>query len=267
MTKPFVEHILTHMEERDIKQNSMIFSEGDTDTNFYLITRGEVEITKKTPEGQNKVIAHIGMGEILGEGVLSGVYIKPASARAITEVRLFVLPKENFEKLLKEHAASGVQFLLSIIEAINRRLSQSNVHLLTLHEINRMIGQFGDDLNHFAEMITLELVHATKSREGALYLHNPYTKTWRTLHSSSKHLSDPMQVDKIKSNGQILRVMVKDNACLILTRDKDDSQYEDSQRHLLELVAEQVGNAIELAERKASDKARTLLQQKKITFG
>ena len=83
-----IQKILMLADEKQFEAGDMIFEEGKEDNNFYIVLKGDIEILKKTTEGKPKVIAEVESGEFLGEGVLSGITIKPASAKAISPTQM-----------------------------------------------------------------------------------------------------------------------------------------------------------------------------------
>ncbi|MBN1258376.1 cyclic nucleotide-binding domain-containing protein [Candidatus Peregrinibacteria bacterium] len=269
-----IQKILHLMKERRFEQNEAVFHEGDEDRNLYIVLSGEIEISKKTSEGVDKVIAELTAGEILGEGVLSGVVVKPATARALTRVILLTLAKDDFDALLKEDPETGVDFLLSVMTAVNHRLNQTNIKLLALYELNKLMGQYQDDLVNLAKALIERLKAILESRDGILFIRNPFSNSYRVVYSTSPAMDESMLANfsfkkpHIASQGdsQFLFVPLKDAGIIILSRELGDKRYEDDELRLMAFVAEQAGNTIESASRRASDKARHILQQKKFTL-
>ena len=266
-----IQKILHITKEKYFKPGEYIFAEGDEDRNFYLVLKGEIEISKKTSEGQPKVIAELKAGEILGEGVLSGAVIKPASAKAVSPVTLLSLSKSDFDGLIEKDPGAGVDFLLSVLGSLNDRINRTNIKLLALYEINKLMGIYRDDIGNLSKGLVSKLLAITESRAGIISLKNPFEETYRVLYSSSADMGDATftHTDKKQSKifsdeaYQYIFVDLKNTGYLALRRGKNDTPFEDDQLRLLMLIAEQAGNTIESASRRASDKARNILQQKK----
>jgi CRP/FNR family cyclic AMP-dependent transcriptional regulator len=267
----YVQKILHLVEERHFNADEYIFREGNEDNNFYIVTQGEIEISKKTSDGHEKVIAELKAGEILGEGVLSGIVIKPASARTVTAVQVLVLPKGNFDKLIKDDPKAGLDFLLSVLGTLNDRIARTDIKLLALYEINKLMGIHRDDIQKLSQGLVQKLIAITDSRDGIILLKKPFEESYRVLYSTTDELTaetfKDFQKDKsrmiLNNNFQYLFVDLKGTGFLVLRRDKKDTPYEDDDLRLLILVAEQAGNTIEAASRRASEKARDILHQKK----
>jgi len=269
-----IQKILHLMKERHFGADEYVFKEGDEDHSFYLVMSGEIEISKKTTEGQSKVIAHLKPGEILGEGVLSGIVVKPATARTLTPVILMALSKEDFDEMVENDPKTGANFLLSVMTTMNHRLNRTNIKLLALYEINKLLGQYRDDLGSLAKALIHKLLAITNSREGILLLKNPFSETHRVVYASSAGMDDKALVKLmggdpkivVLSGAQHVVVGLKDLGLIALRRAPGDPHYGDDNLRLLALVADQAANTIESASRRAGEKARNILQQKKFTL-
>jgi len=269
-----IQKILHLTEEKHFEPNEYIFKEGEEDRNFYIVMQGEIEISKKTSDGKAKVIAQVKSGEILGEGVLSGTLIKPASARTVTPVRVLILTKEDFDELAEKEPRTGMDFLLSVIGALNDRITRTDIKLLALYEMNKLMGIYRDDLPNLSQGLVQKLIAITGSRDGVILLKKPFEESYRVLYSTTDEMDEKTfeSYEKNKSriiseNGfQYLFVNLKDVGYLVLRRNESDSPYEDDQLRLLILVAEQAGNTIESASRRAAEKARDILHQKKFVL-
>lgn len=266
-----IQKILKLAKEQEFKESDVIFSEGDEDKNFYIVLKGNVEISKKTTSGEDKVIAQIGPGEFLGEGVLSGVIKKPASARAINAVTLFELSAGDFQKIVKEDAKTAVDFLITVLKAVNSRLTKTNTKLLALFEISQLLHQHRDDLDALAKGLIHKLLSILDGKEGILLLKNPFAETYRVAYSSSDDLNEDALKDfdleetqsTSNKNGQFLIANLKDLGLLAIRRDLDYTQFETDQLRLLILIAEQAANTIKEASENVAEKAKDLLHRKR----
>ncbi len=269
-----IQKILALMDELKVPAGTMIFKEGAEDHFFYLITQGEVEIGKNTTEGKRKVIAHLKAGDLLGEGVLSGAFEKPASASALGEVRLMRLEDKAFAKLLKEDAPAASDFLLSVLETVNQRLIATDEKVVALHEMNELMDQCRDDLPNLARGIVQKLMSQTQSAEGMLILKNPFEESCRVVHRSSETLDEHMLSEKEWQKAGIRTL--KKQECLVaplgglgaivLCRAATAAHYEDEALRLALLVAEQVARTIADSSFRAAEKAKALLHRHSFTL-
>ncbi len=269
-----IQKILKIAEEKTFKAGDVIFNEGDEDLNFYIILKGEIEISKMTTDGTPKVIAQVEAGEFLGEGVFSGKTKKPATAKALTDVITMSFTMEKFKKLTEEDSNSAVNFLLSVLETANSRLIKTNTKLLAIYEMSELTDMYSDDLKNLSSNLVEKLITITESKEGLLLLKNPFTNTYRTLYSSTPDLNEKSLGDyelnktqKVNNEkGQYLIVDLKGLGSIILMRNNDATQYDSYHMRLLILIADLVANNIKDASGRASDKAKKLLHQRPIGF-
>lgn len=269
-----IQKILERAEEKNFEKGDVIFKEGASDPHFYIVMKGEVEVSKQTSEGESKVIAHLHAGEYLGEGVLSGVAMKPASAKALSRTTLLSLSQEKYEELLKEDPRYAVDFLLSVLESANERLRHTNKKLIALFEVSQLMAENQNNLSKLGKALIEKCRDITKSDEGLMYLRNSFSEDKRVIHSTSSSLtpeqfeafdlSIPQMIET--ESGQFIAAKIDGLGALIFMRKKERQEYQDEDLRLLALVAEQAAFVIKDAKSRASEKARKMLHQKKYNF-
>lgn len=256
-------------EEKNFRQGEFIFKEGTDDPHFYLVEEGEIEILLRESTGNEKVIAYVKAGELLGEGTLSGKTLKPASARAATAVKLLALSYDNFQKLAKDVPQDAIQFLLNVLGIVNGRLSRTNVKLLALFELSAMMSAYRDDLKGMCNRLLQQLLTLMGAKDGALLLKNPFSSHFRTMASTSATLNEDTlkDFDFSKSyamsdkRGYFLIANLQESGVLVFIR--PDKPFEYDQVKLVSLIADQAARIIEETSRRAEEKAKNILHQKR----
>lgn len=105
------------LRERRVPQNHVLFRQGDVADALYVIIAGRIRISITGPLGEEKVLAFLGVGDIVGEmGLLSG---EPRSATALASTAALVLQlrKQDFDALL----ASNVRLMRQLTRVVARR--------------------------------------------------------------------------------------------------------------------------------------------------
>jgi ABC-type lipoprotein export system ATPase subunit len=87
----------------------VIIQQGVPHEDFYLITRGEVEVRLKTANGQEFLVDRLGSGQYFGEIALLRGMTSTATVRAApnTPVRVAALDRETFVSLVAQSAVTG----------------------------------------------------------------------------------------------------------------------------------------------------------------
>ncbi|KAG7331766.1 hypothetical protein KOW79_005735 [Hemibagrus wyckioides] len=91
--------IIDSMEEVKFQDNEVIVREGAEGDTFYIILKGEVEVTKKV-NGQQKIIRKLGQGDYFGELALIREILRTATCIALGSVTCFAIDKEAFEETI-----------------------------------------------------------------------------------------------------------------------------------------------------------------------
>lgn len=103
-------------------KGDIIFHEGQPSDHFYILQKGEVEVSIRKNE-KRVVIGKLGPGEFFGEMGLLSSEPRSASCRALTYAEVARIGNEDFKKTLKNsHPLVG-----KIINVLLRRLRRSNV--------------------------------------------------------------------------------------------------------------------------------------------
>jgi CRP/FNR family cyclic AMP-dependent transcriptional regulator len=96
---------------------SLLYRAGDTGDSMVGVIDGEVDVV-----ADGVVIETIGPGGIVGEMALIDGGVRSASAVARTEVRLSLIDREHFERLVSDHPT----FALQVMRVMADRLRKAN---------------------------------------------------------------------------------------------------------------------------------------------
>lgn len=111
--------------EKCIKEygvNDVIFEEGSTGRELYVVLDGQVEIAKVTDAGKT-VIVTLGKGEFFGEmAVIDGSSRSASAISAAENTRVMKINHARFVYLVSQQPA----FALMIMDALSKRLRASN---------------------------------------------------------------------------------------------------------------------------------------------
>jgi len=109
-------------------RDDVIFNEGQPGDCAYLIERGEVLITKKTPEGEEIELGRLGPGAIFGEMAMIDMQPRMAKATAMLDTTVTFVNHQMFEKKMQA-ADPFLHALLLILVRNVRSVSQQLTQL------------------------------------------------------------------------------------------------------------------------------------------
>jgi CRP-like cAMP-binding protein len=95
-----IESLLASIRTRTVAKGEMVFRAGDPGDALFIVSRGRVEVLSHAP-GQDpasgKSVAIMGAGEVFGEMALLSGGVRTASIRAIDDLELLEISKDDFE--------------------------------------------------------------------------------------------------------------------------------------------------------------------------
>lgn len=110
------------IERRNVEAGSVIFSEGDSAEEAYVVDSGSVEILVRGGDGKPRRVGMVGEGGMLGELALIDGMPRSATAVAASATTLLVVPSRQFEAQL-DRLSPVMRRLFAIVGGRVRRLS------------------------------------------------------------------------------------------------------------------------------------------------
>ncbi|XP_048841887.1 cGMP-dependent protein kinase 1 isoform X1 [Brienomyrus brachyistius] len=189
--------IIDSMEEVKFKNNEVIVREGTEGDTFYIILKGEVQVTKNM-NGQQKEIRRMGRGEHFGELALIRETCRTATCTAVGQVTCYSIDKEVFEETiplehLELHDDSNVFEDIVILE---KKSQSTSLHLKDLVPVLYQEGRFQGD------PVTLGLGGFGRVELVMTLQHGKYYALKRI---SKKHVVAKRQEEHVKFEKQILQ--------------------------------------------------------------
>jgi CRP-like cAMP-binding protein len=108
--------------ERRFPKNKTIVEEGLAGDYMYVIREGRVKVTKLSGDGREKILEMLETGAFFGEMSLLDSAPRSASVKALTEVRILALARNDFLNVLRR----SPDLALAVIREITQRLRQQD---------------------------------------------------------------------------------------------------------------------------------------------
>ena len=115
--------IIKNIDTRFFRSGHIIFNEGDDSDALFIIEKGRVLIYREDSDGHDKEVAKLSKGKFFGEMGLVATQKRNASAKALEDSVLFVIIRDDFQKLLTENEQLAEQISRTFLARYNENLT------------------------------------------------------------------------------------------------------------------------------------------------
>ncbi len=129
LDKPFMDELLSIMEEKKFDKGEFLFKEGESARYFYILQEGQVKLNVGGTAHTVNIACN--PGESFGWSCLVGFDTYTATAECLMPCKLYKIGKDKINKLLDKYPASGMLFYKRLAGAIGQRLVNTYNMLLT----------------------------------------------------------------------------------------------------------------------------------------
>ncbi len=114
--------MLSAGEVRAYPAGTKLTTEGAYETTFYILLKGEVQVTKRFNENEERILKHLFAGDFFGEMAIIHEAPRAATITALTDVEALEIEREAFVRLL--HTNSRLS--LAMVREVSRRLREND---------------------------------------------------------------------------------------------------------------------------------------------
>jgi CRP/FNR family cyclic AMP-dependent transcriptional regulator len=108
---------------------TVLCKEGDTESFMGIVIEGSATVLKSSLDGSSKAVGRLGKDKSFGEMAVLNREPRSATVVADTDVRLLVLPRAEFDRLLDSQPKVAAKFLLRIARLLSQRLRETTGQL------------------------------------------------------------------------------------------------------------------------------------------
>ena len=126
LTAHEVEIFGTFLERREIEAGVNLFLAGDRGLTLFMLETGSVDILKPLPDGSEKRLTTFTDKSFIGEIALLSDIARTATARSTAACKLWLLYREDFERLCKLKPPVAIKILWSLAAEMGLRLARTN---------------------------------------------------------------------------------------------------------------------------------------------
>lgn len=110
------------LEVNELASGAVVFREGESGRELYVILDGEVEVLRRSKRGHETRVAILGPGDWFGEMSVLDVLPRSATTRVLAPSHLLRLTGHDLDNLYRKDMRSYALLVLNIAREISRRL-------------------------------------------------------------------------------------------------------------------------------------------------
>lgn len=130
LSKAKLEALLRLAEKREYPAGHYILRQGEPGQGLLILLTGLVAIRVRMLDGEERVVVHLGPGQILGEIALVDSGPHSASAVAVQPTTGLFIPTEAFWTFCEAHPEMGVQLLRNLASDLAFKLRHLDLSLV-----------------------------------------------------------------------------------------------------------------------------------------
>ena len=128
LNKDELKEISPYFKEISVKNNEVIFSEGDPSDRLYLLSEGNVKIVKHSVMGKDIILEIMSPGDIFGGVAVLDNKPYPATAQAMKAAKIIKIMRSNLVKVMEDYP----DLKLEIVSYFSDKLRDSHEMLKNL---------------------------------------------------------------------------------------------------------------------------------------
>ena len=122
---PELRTIAAYLSYRNIKQDEVVFNEGDAGTYMLILVEGKLAVFKGGESGSH-LLSYEGRGRVVGEMALIDQERRSATCKAQTECEFMTLATDDLDRMAMEHAGLAYRFMYALARLLSRRLRRTS---------------------------------------------------------------------------------------------------------------------------------------------
>jgi CRP/FNR family transcriptional regulator len=135
-----LDRIRLSLHQRRFSAGQAVFLEGEPCQGVYLIQKGLIRTRRMSLEGREQVLSYRGPGEALNLVSAVDGGLNSASADAVTDATVYIIPCRRFRDLLRLHQELASAALKQLCNEV--RLLSDLVESLALHPVRARLARF-----------------------------------------------------------------------------------------------------------------------------
>ncbi|MBS1112549.1 MAG: putative transcription regulator (Fnr-like), partial [Nitrospirae bacterium] len=114
-----------------VKKGDQLFKEKDETKGLWLVHTGKIEISRITADGWRQTLVVLPAGHFFGELSILENRKHVASATALEDTELLLIPKEDFDDLVQKDCVLALKLVMKLAIAMSKNLRRMNDKFLS----------------------------------------------------------------------------------------------------------------------------------------
>ena len=98
--------------------DAVVFWEGDVESNLFYLQYGSLKVLKTSTDGREQVLRFIDAGEVFNEIGVLAKRPNPATAMALEESGIWLIPRQSLEEVVLAHPQTALQIIENMADKI-----------------------------------------------------------------------------------------------------------------------------------------------------
>lgn len=144
-----LDQILVQAVTRRIGRGEIVFQQGQTASEFFVLLNGRLRVAKITPDGQQTMVRVVNPGDLFGIAKALQRSDYPGTATAAVESLALVWPTTAWASIVEQHPAMAV----NAMQTVGQRLQEAHTRIIEMstedverrvaHAVLRLVQQSG----------------------------------------------------------------------------------------------------------------------------
>jgi CRP-like cAMP-binding protein len=122
MADSALEHLATSLSVVEPQPGQVLFREGDSANDMFVVLAGEIEVLKKNRRGSESRVALLGPGDWFGEMSIVDIQPRSATVQAVAPSRLLRISSLDLDGLYRHDVKAYALIVLNLARELSRRL-------------------------------------------------------------------------------------------------------------------------------------------------
>lgn len=112
-----------------VQKGTELVVEGQAGDELYLVLQGNIHVEKLSKEGEKRLVAKLGKGDVIGELVLFGTQVRSATAYAAEYAEFLSFKGHDLRELFGKESLMGYRFMDSLSAILAERMVRTTTRL------------------------------------------------------------------------------------------------------------------------------------------